>query len=360
MTKHAKYTPTSPQCQIPPYMREAACAMFYCKYKEIKRIERPDQVKLEFSEGCKGDPVLNAAYDSFMSAYSCDGYLQDLPRGLTRRQFRNMITSYWQAWKKTRHCPSQPHKRVIQLSHAEAVELATHLIEPVNRNGSMERFETVKDAMKVKPRVEELVKKSGVGDITSSLDTWLLREVPWLKLQPDDCAPRLCKSTLQKRVQCSDVWGGRIPWRRIRRRHGYAKDRARKKQEKSPITRKRRRSTDEEKDDDDDDMLDCFFDPAWFGPFTFMLDATRLELREGTVQDVSTVFMSSEHVFGPRLGEPDASISQTQSLMVYALIHKYHGLLVGPDVMLTGSKLKASASQSTKSDQFQEQGVETW
>lgn len=355
MAKHAKYIPISPRCHIPPNMRAAACAMFYSQYKDRKRIERPDQVVLEFSFGCKGDPVLNAAYDDFMSAHSCKGKLRGLPRGLTRRQFRNLILSHWKAWRDTMHCPSRSHKRVINLTYDEAVELATLLTEPVNNNGSMERFETVKDAMKVKPRIAELVKKSGVGEITSSLDTWLLKEVPWLRLQADDRAPRLCKTTLRKRMQCSDVWGGRIPWRRVQRRHGYAKDRARKLQEKSPITRKRRRGTDEE-----EDMFESMFDPAWYGPFTFMLDATRLELREGTVEDAAKVFTSKEHVYGPRLAKPDASISQTQSLMVYAVIHKYHGLLVGPDVMLTGSKLKATTSKLTKSDQFQEQGVETW
>lgn len=359
MTKRVGYKQTSSRCQIPEFLREAACAYFFSHYRSIKRIQRPDEVVLSFSDGCKGDPVLNAAYDDFMAAYFCDGHLQDTPRGLTRRQFRNMITSHWESWRKTRHCPSQPHAKTVNLTHDEAVWLATQLIEPVKEGDSWERFGSLNDALEKKPHIKPLLVKSRVGPNYKLLESWLVNEVPWLKLQPDDCAPRLCKSTLKKRVQTSDVWGGRVRWRRIRRRHGYAKDRARAKQQKSPVTRKRRRSTDEE-DDDDDFMVDCFFDPAWYGQFTFMLDATRLELREGTVADVSPVFMSTEHVFGPRLGKPDASIAQTQSLMVYLLIHKYGGVLVGPDVMLTGSKLKASASERTKSDQFEDENVETW
>lgn len=51
------------------------------------------------------------------------------------------------------------------------MELVTLLTEPVNNKGSMERFETVRDAMKVKPRIADVVAKSGVGEVTSSLDT---------------------------------------------------------------------------------------------------------------------------------------------------------------------------------------------
>lgn len=356
MTKRI-YVPSSSRCHIPAGLRAAACLEYFHACQGVdKNIERPEDVVRKRKIGCTGDAAVTRAYNVFMQAFSVDGRLIGLPRGLQRKDFRRLVNVYWPSWVKTRECPSRSRRRVVGLNHAEALELATLLTEPVNIKGSMNRFKTVGDAMKVRPRIAALVEKSRVGSHTSFLEKWLLQEVPWLKRQPEDRAPRLCLSTLKKRQHCADIWGGRVPWRRVRRRHGTAKDRARARQEKSPTSRMHRRPEDE----DDDDMIDMMWDPAWYGPFTFMLDATRLELREGTVKDVADVFVNSDHVYGPFLAEPDAPVSQTLSLMIYTVIHKHFGMVVRPGVMLTGSRLKATRGAGTRSQQFQKQGVPTW
>ena len=360
MRHDKQYHPTSRQCHFPPYMREAACLIFHDKYKQIRRI---DPLLLEspvIDKGTKGDTVINAAFEEFKAAYTQNDLLLGLPRGIKRKEFTRLVRAHWPAWRLTRHCPSVPHKKTVYLTDAEASELATLLAQPDIKDNSVNRFESLHEAARKDTRVAQLVAKSGVTHL-SFLESWLMQRFVWLKHRPEDRAPRLCTDTLRKRRRCADIWAGRRPWLWVKRRRCFEKDKARVKQQKAPVNKKkRRRPDDSDSDSDKDDGEPVYFDPDWYGPFTFVVDATRMEVPVEELTAGTHVFVNTRHIYGPKLAEPPPSVNQTISLMVYSVIHKHLGLVVGPDIMLTGSKLKASASASTKSELFEQQGVETW
>lgn len=188
------------------------------------------------------------------------------------------------------------------------------------------------------------------------LHKWLMGNFPSLQYKPEDRVPRLCPSTRKGRKRCADVWRGDVLWftrkreRVLRPLPGEGGGEAGGQEEGQ-----------EEKLGRDCPGQEVFWYPAWCGPFTFMLDATSFRNGEGPMHaPAPLVYSDRNNVYPPTPVTPDKSISQSSTTMVYVVIHKHLGVVVGPDIMLTGSKLKQSKSKLSKEEQFEQAGGKTW
>ena len=164
--------------------------------------------------------------------------------------------------------------------------------------------------------------------------------------------------TLRLRQQCAEVLAGRVPWlhrksfqlAREAGTHGRATPLA-NSNEDVPAVRGVKRPA-----------HPVFWKPEYYSQFTVVVDATTFTNREEPpVQNRQMVYVNRHHTHGPRLVKKDTPISAEVKLMVYAAIHPHLGLVAGPDVMFTGSRLKQSTDKHlTRTQQFEKAGVETW
>lgn len=323
-------------CHFSPETCERACACFFSAYDD-EYGKNPDKCGLPtFESGCKGDRLISTAYQRFMRQHSRDGKLISQNRGCTRKAYVHLLHDHWDSYSRDRKCPRKSRKKGINLTDEEGREMARLLGTPVNNNGSYERYQNIDEAIKRNQRIRNLAEKSNAT--CSMLHTWLTELVPALRLAPDDCAPKHCASTLKKRQHCAAVLRGESPWieralsyscRRVSMPNGPA--------EKMPV----------------------MWQHEWFGPHTYMLDATTFLNKQGAASEPhGCVYTLTDEVFPPRLVRADKRISQATSIMVYCVIHKHLGLVVGPDIMFTGTKLPQS--KKDKEEQFAQAGVKTW
>lgn len=293
--------------------------------------------------GPRGDPRLSDGYEDFMAAYSADGILFGTNRGCTKKQYREMLMRHYLHWATTRKCPTKPRRKQVNLTPEEGVELARIISTPQQKDESFERFTTLKDACEARPRAKQLANKSRATN--RKLHNWLIRNVKTLKYRADDVAPTLCRHTRTRRANCADIWAGRKPWF-FRLSHTAA---IAHENDPVPVANPVLNRG---------NLVDVSFDPDWYGQFCFMLDATSFCDTMDQPDAHQSCYSSTDQVYPPRLGAERPSISSARSIMVYHLIHKHGGTLVGPDVMLTGTRLKQSTM--SKSEQLAQEGVQTW
>lgn len=323
-------------CHFTSETCERACGCFFHAYAAIHGTD-PDKCGLPtLSRGCQGDPVVSEAHKQFMFQYCRGGRIIGQDRSCSRKAFVHLLHDHWDTYSQNRKCPRKSRKKNVSLSDEEGHELARLLGTPVNNNGSFERYQNIDEAMKKNSRVKQLVEKS---DATCSmLHAWLTELVPALRYSADDCAPILPASTLKRRRHCADVRRGDAVW--FHREPTYSSRRVSRPDgtmEKVPVEWKE----------------------EWFGNHTFMLDATSVCNKEGEAHEsYGKVYSLTDEVFPPRLVRADMPISQSTSIMVYCVIHKHLGVVVGPDIMFTGTKLPQS--KIDKEEQFADAGVKTW
>ena len=224
------------------------------------------------------------------------------------------------------------------MTDAESKRLAELLAKAIKKGENVIRFTNLEEAKALVPEVADLCSKSNAT--TPVLHKWLLENNPTLQYEPEDRVPTLTPSTRKARQKCADIWRGERHWfkqKRVLRPHS------------------------KDGNPQHDTQKSVYWDPAWYGPYTFMLDATSFCDREGPMHSQAPrVYSDSNHIYPPTPVEPDKSISQSTTIMVYAVIHKHLGLVVGPDIMLTGTKLKQTTSDTPKEKQLDDAGVKTW
>lgn len=331
---------------FPPHLREAACEALFQSYLSHHKIRWDNRVLPELDRGPTGDAVLTAAYNAFMAAHSRNGLLIGHPRPCSRKAYRQLLYRHFNAWARTRRCPSRSRKKPVSLSAEEVRELARELATPMREGNSYIRFTSLADAASCRPRVRALMLKSGATEL--KLHKWLLANVPELKYKPEDRAPVLAPSTLQKREILADILAQRRPWfTRLSHRARLAVESG---------------SADTDclfhNASDPHELVNVFFEPDFYSQFTFVIDAACFTDEQGDMHDHPMCYSSSEDVFPPHLVPGDPPVSRTRSIMVYCIIHKWGGMICGPDVICTGTKLEKSSLP--KDQQLREAGIQTW
>lgn len=338
--------PHSEASHFPPRLRQAACECYFHAFKSVHGVRLDRHQLPELRAGRSGDSVLTEAYQRFMAAHSCKGLLIGCPRPCSRRAFRDLIHRHYHSWARTRECPSRSRKRAVNLTDAEATELAHLLATPMRSGRSFIRFTTLGEASAKRVRVRSLVLKSGVSH--TALHSWLLSRVKTLKYKPEDRAPVFCSSTFRHRQVLSDVLGQRRPWI-VRLSHRAAIAQSDGAALAQPLVSPSAA---------EHSLVNVYFETIFYSQFSFVIDAATFTDQEGEMHVHPKCYSSTDEVFPPHLVEGDPPISQTRSLMVYCVVHKHGGLILGPDIMLTGSKLEKS--NLPKAQQLAEAGVETW
>lgn len=337
-----------PRPHFSPKLREAACEAFFQAYLQLHGVKLDCRSLPNLKSGPAGDQAMTNAYCAFMAAHSRKGLLIGTQRPCSRKAFRELVRRHFSAWALTRACPSHSRKGAVLLTAAEARELARELATPVRKDDSYLRFQTLEEAGKARPRVKALVDKSNVSH--ACLHDWLLRQFHELKYQPEDRAPLLCPQTLRRRRLLSDVLGHRRPWF-TRLSHRAAVD-------QSAVQHGAEPSHGAMSSIPDADLVDVYFETIFYSMFGFVIDAASFTDQEGEMHDHPNCYCSVDEVFPPHLVQDDKGPSQTRSIMVYCVLHKYGGLIVGPDVMLTGTRLEKS--KVPKAQQLEAAGVDTW
>lgn len=338
-------------------VRAAVCDSYYTSFYRIEGVRFEDYVGWKRKRGREGDRVLDEAWRCFEAQHTRNGRLLLQPRSINKEAFRRLIDRHFPSWIAQRRCPSKPRKKIVNLTAAELHELAELLATPIEKGGKTMRFQSIEAAVAeaaIVPRISALVDKSGCGDCTDILQRHLLQSVPELHLGPEDRTQKLCQKTLKDRQALADVLAGRVPW--IVRPSTVPVRSSRT----APITSTTQATPAMEKaaSDTAERLLEFYWQPE-FMDFVFMLDATHFSDKEGPIHARAPhVFYSTRDVYGPTEVERDKSITETTSIMVYCLIHKHLGLVLGPDVMYTGTRFKKCSKP--KQQLFREHGIETW
>ena len=331
-----------------PRLREAACELFFHAYHQLHGVKLDYSSMPELRSGPAGDEAVTHAYSCFMAAHARKGLLIESHRPCSRKAFRELLNRHFKTWALTRNCPSKPRKKAVLLSAEEVRELARELATPVREGNSYVRFSSLAQAAFHRTRVKVLVLKSGLS--VDALHPWLLANVPELKYKPEDRAPLLCPETLRRRRVLSDILGHRRPWfTRLSHRAAIGHRAVQGGSEPwlevgSSIP--------------DTDLVSVSFETVFYSQFGFVIDAASFTDQEGPLHEHPKCYCSENEVFPPHLVQDDKPPSQTRSIMVYCVIHKHGGLIVGPDVMLTGTRLEKS--KVPKAQQLAAAGVDTW
>lgn len=122
-------------------VREAACDNYNIAYRHVTGHDFDERAHLKRKRGCKGDEVLREASSTFEAGHTRNGQLLLQPRSITKEQYERLIDRFFPRWIATRHCPSKPRKKIVNLTHGELQELAALLATPIQKDGNMKRFQ---------------------------------------------------------------------------------------------------------------------------------------------------------------------------------------------------------------------------
>lgn len=322
-----------------PDLRANACQQFYLAYLELHGKRLDDQDLPELDRGPEGDRAVTMAYQRFMDANSRDGLLIGLGRDCDREAYVELLRRSFKQYSVTRTCPTKSRKKDVNLTHQEAEQLFKLLTTPQWHKGNPIRFAGLDDAAKKDADIKHLCKKSGAT--MTYLHRWMMGKFPNLQYEPEDRVQELVASTLKSRRECAAIWRGEQPWFQ------------------RPPTVATRAAGGSDSHADADALHDVYFDPKWMKQHTFMLDATTFSNREGPVHSTAPrVYTDKHEVYGPNPVDADKSIAGSIQIMVYIVIHAYLGLVLGPCIMFTGSKLPMSVRD--KAWMFDYYGIHTW
>lgn len=340
-------------------VRQSVCETYAASYLRVtgKVLTSSDLPPL--SKGCLGDPAISEAWAVFEAIYPCGLPEHHVVHRMDRKQFVKLLKRWWKRWAETRECEHESRRKTVNLTQDEVIELAHELATPAKVHDKFKRFKTLEDAMKHKPRVKQLVEKSGCLTTMTLLHKHLLNEVPELQHGPEDRAPELCTSTLKSRRKLAEVWRGHEPWFLM---------------PGDPCRRSARVQLHMQASSSNDQVaqnhLPVYWRPEWFGQHCFMLDALSFNNAKGGMWNKADhVYSSTKDVWGPTEVQRDLGVSEATTLMTYAVIHKFMGRVVGPDIMFTGSRMKMSAKEKkasaadlpfVKQARFEEAGINTW
>ena len=336
-----------------PRVRAACCEHYFLAYYKLTGEKYSSDILPPLQGNTIGHSALNEAWSTFQILHMNGKELVLQPRPMQKPDFIKILHKYRKAFLDTRDCPSKSKKKIINLTASEWEELARELATPLQQNNNFVRFTSIGDAAEKKPRVHELKIKSGVG--YALLHQELMIKFPDLQYAPEDRAVKLCPSTLKARRKLADVFAGRVPWLLLPR-EGDPLHRTRLGHH--TLQQRENPGSQAPHQDDNTAYHEVYWDPEWM-QFVFMMDATTFDNHVGEMtRKAPHVYYDIKEQWGPKEVTGNPPISQTVSIMSYSIIHPYLNLVVGPDIVYTGTKLKQS--KEDKEVQMAKAGVKTW
>lgn len=269
--------------------------------------------KVKHQVGCAGDDELVAARAAFARE------MKDHPQfpRVTNRVFADLARRYMPRYHAMRDQGLRTVRlRARRLSVEDADEAAMILGTPVNNNDDEDEDEeprywrSAQDCLDTdhpkKERFNELFKKAKYKTPTA-FEKMLLSDCEHLIVKRKaDIRDRLCKETRESRRKCADIWGHREVWRK-QSGNGEAEEK------------------------------DLYWDWEYYRSFTFMIDATTFDDKPIHRNNNQRAIMLKHLVHPPETQKAPPSLKNATSIMVYNVIHPNLGVVLGPEIMYSGS-----------------------
>lgn len=325
-----KHCPDPARAHFPEGIRLAACEALAYVVDESKLV--PIELKGHYTLESLGVSAADEqkAYRRFCVLVEAQGFDPEWLKRLTMPYWRTCALRYFARHIKQGSAVSTlVSRRRAKLTDAELLEAATILGTPIHLpDGSWRHWRNVVECAETahskQARFTQLLQKSGVLPETFA-EHMLSKCGRTLHKVKADKTSKLTPETLKQRQQAAAIWAGREPWR-----WRLSQTRARAlKVATSDVSHPAVRQ---------EDKTPVYWDWRYYEDFSFMLDATSFEDKEGPSHHAERVFALKGKTWPPEQHKKDKSVGDTNSLMVYCVIHKHAGLVAGPYLMYTGSK----------------------
>jgi hypothetical protein len=315
MGKHTKPKSRSKYAHWSESQREQACAFYVSAGKNLYGPSFDPVAPHKAVEGRIGDQLWTTASQNFISSQRKG----ETKLVASRYQYKAMVRTYLRRWSLGESCRRQGKGISCPLSQSE-IELAVRVLgTPIEEGDNHVYFETI----------SECISRAADGDKLStllqrkqmspeSLHRLLVDQLKVLSYTVRDLRDELPDRTLQQRRTCSDIWAGRLPWL----------------ENPSPtrgiVSRK------------------SFFQWSWYFSFIFMIDAVTFDDGIRSRCKNQKVYQLKKKRFGPQTTQRKRGLDTATQLMIYVVLHPHGGIVAGPSLVLSGSRLPQSlASQKS-------------
>lgn len=309
MSPHPKPKSNSGRSHFSEAQHDEACAFFSSAFKN-KRGRSPSIADISgptalSKKGRSGDPVWREAFEGFLLAQRKEHRLIT-----NKKQYRNVVRAWVKRFGERAFMGRIGAGRACALSAAEVQLAARVLGSPIVEADSCRYFETIPDCIASSEhghRLQDLVDRKGISPL--SLHRLLVHKLKVLTFNKCDVRDELPESTLHQRRKCADVWAGRATWL-----------------ENPSVTR-------------GGPPMKVYFKWKYYFEFTFMIDAISFEDGVHSGGHNQRVYKLVDTTFAPQLACKKKSIATSSKMMFYVLIHRHGGIVGGPWLMYSGSRV---------------------
>lgn len=321
MGKHKKAKSTGRQAHFTGKQRQAACGVFKSVFKGQygsdpvivgKKFQCVGKLSYAAQRGCKGDAVCNAAHRLYTNGAGED-HEEETPREhCSSAAFLKVVRTWYARWRAGESCERM--EKPIILTEADVELCLQHIGEPFDElEGSYIHYSSISKAVDASPELQEMqARYGGKNKLTPTrLHKILVDDLKVLSHNMPDVKEPLCPRTLKSRRDAAEVWSGRVPWM----------------QQASPAHR-------------GGVQVDTYFKQEFYEQFTFMIDAVGMEDGPGSKpQRRAKVYRVAHKLWGPHLVGGQPGLKQASKMMIYVALHPEVGIVCGPDLVYTGSKV---------------------
>lgn len=310
MGAHPKKPSTSGKAHFVAEQRIRACLSYQIAHKSIRKVS-VDAVHVRSGKRGFTDPVWTRAFELFEAGKPSKS---KAVRQASRRQFKDLVSRWYTRWDNGELCERVGQTGCV-LTQAEIQHAVQVIGTPVKVGNSFVHFESMQQALDSDQgkEIRDILSVNKMS--TNTLHHLLVNQLKLLSHKTADRRPKLPPGTLASRRQAAEVWAGRVPW--------------------LYVTNCTRSEAD----------VPEYFDWEYYFNFTFMIDACSFEDGPGSgVTKSKFVYGIPGKLWGPELEEPEQSIVNSSKLMYYTVIHPQGGVICGPDLVYTGSKVPVSRS----------------
>jgi hypothetical protein len=262
------------------------------------------------TRGQQRDVVWEGAFKLFV-LWQSEHERDALPRQTTYKSLKDLVVKWYDAWNRGLDCVRSSHQDA-HVTYDQLLHLATLLATGHDGDdGSWSHYEIFNDAREacaeLKSKMEECKPSA------TTLHKLLVHIHKLLKHKKADGRSKHWKKTLQKRQYCSAIWRGEVPW--LHRTAAPTRS-------GEPVRLK--------------------LEWDWYSHFTFMIDAVSFEDSGSSSSKSKNVYSINEFTFPPALYEQVKHIDSTGRGMFYVVLPAHEGVVCGPDLVFTGSKVHES------------------
>lgn len=229
------------------------------------------------------------------------------------RQYQDAVRTWLSRCTEGERAVRVGTNRKCPLSQSEIDVAVRALGTPIQVEDSFIYFQTIDQCIEespLGPQLAEVLNRKSMRP--QQLHSLLVHDLKLLAYKKADDRDELCPATLASRRQCADIWARRKPWLM------------------NPSSTRSER------------QIPAYFQWEWYFDYTFMIDAVAFEDGVRSGSSSAKVYQSVKKKFGPHTVKRKKGIATTSKLMFYVMIHRHGGIVAGPSLMYSGSRVPKS------------------